>query len=89
MNKEYRILNEKLNIIFEEMMQLKEAYRKEKTLKEIKELECKLDDIKNEIERRKEDDRFESDMVHSRMQYFRGTEQVYSEPKETMEQIER
>lgn len=89
MNREFEILNEKLNILFEELMWLRKDFQKEKNEKEIKELEYKAKDAQKELEYRKDDSRFIFERVDERMRHFRNIECNFPKNEETWERVER
>lgn len=74
MNREFEILNEKLNMLFEEIMWLRRDLQKEKYEKEIKELEYKAKNAQDEINYKKDDSRFLFERIDDRMKHFRNVE---------------
>lgn len=89
MNREFEILNEKLNIIFEELMWLRRDFQKEKHEKEVKELEYKAKDAQKELEYRKDDTRFLFERIDERTNHFRNIERNFPRNDMTCERVER
>lgn len=89
MNREFEILNEKLNIIFEELMWLKKGLLREKYEKEVKELEYKAKDAQREVEHIKDDSRYNNLRLDDRMDHFRNIERNFHRVEETCERVER
>ena len=91
MNREFEILNEKLNIIFEELMWLRRDFKREKYEKEVKELEYKAKNAQDEINYKKDDSRFLFERIDESMNHFRTAELRF--PKNEMncacERVER
>jgi len=73
MNREFEILNEKLNIIFDELINLKRDFLHDTKKKKIKELEYKVEDTKCELERQKDNHRFEEKYLSDRRNWFMDT----------------
>ena len=73
MNREFEILNEKLNIIFEELINLRGAFLHDANKREIKELEYKVKDAKHELEYQKDNHRFENKYLDDRRNWFMDT----------------
>ena len=71
MNREYEILNEKLDTIFEEVMWLRNDLAKIEFDRTKKELEYKLEEAKDKLERHKEDAKWIIENLDERRKYFR------------------
>ena len=84
MNREYEILNEKLDYMFQEIMWLRNDLAKIEFDRTKKELEYKLEDAKDKLERHKEDARWIMENLDERRKYFESIRNRF--PKE--EQIE-
>lgn len=89
MNREFEILNEKLNMLFEEIMWLRRDFQKEKYEKEIKELEYKAKNAQDEINYKKDDSRFIFERIDDRMKHFRNVEFNFPKNEMTCERVER
>lgn len=85
MNREYEILNRKLDVLFEELMWLKHDFQKEKYEKEIKELEYRVKKAQDELNYRREDNRFHFEQLDDKRRIFNQIEQCFlkEEPVET------
>ena len=80
MNREFEILNEKLNTIFEEIMWLRQDFQREKFEKERKELECKVKNAQDELKYKTEDRRFVAERLDDSRNQFRNINNMF--PKE-------
>ena len=85
MNREYEILNRKLDVLFEELMWLRHDFQKEKYEKEIKELEYRVKTAQDELNYRKEDNRFHFEQIDEKRRYFRKIEQEFPKNEEPVE----
>lgn len=89
MNREFEILNRKLTIIYEEIMEMKEAFKQEKHLKEIKELECKAENVKETIKRSKEEQRWQMENMSERKKWFENVDNIFPKEEVAVEMLER
>lgn len=74
MNKEFEILSAKLNILFDELMWLRRDFQRDKLEKEIKELEYKVKNAQDELNYKKEDNRFIFERIDERISQFKNVE---------------
>ena len=88
MSKEFEILNTKLNVLFEELMCLRRDFQKEKYEKEIKELEYKVKNAQDELNYKKEDNRFLFERIDDSRRRFEQIERDFSRIKEPVETME-
>lgn len=77
MNKEFEILNTKLNAIFEEIMWLRYDFQREKYEKETKELEYKIKDAQDNLEKHKENARFSFENFDEKRRSFERINNMY------------
>lgn len=77
MNREFEILNEKLNVLFEELMWLRRDFQRNKYERECKELEYKIKNDQDDLERYKDNARFEFEHFDERQRSFRGITKMY------------
>lgn len=89
MNREFEILNRKLNIIYEEIMEMKEVFKLEKSFKEIKELECEAENIEEKIKRSKEEQRWQMENISERKKWFENVEKIFPKEEVAVEMLER
>lgn len=80
MNREFEILNEKLNNIYNEILYLRQDFEKSKYEQEKKTLEYKLENAQEELERHKENIRFIFENIEEKGKYFRSIQERF--PKE-------
>lgn len=88
MNREFEILNTKLNVLFEELMWLRHDFQKEKYEKEIKELEYKVKNAQDELNYRKEDNRFLFERLDESRRRFDMIERQFPRIEEHVETVE-
>ena len=89
MDREFEILNNKLNFIFEELMWLKKDLKKYEYDKEMKELEYKSKQAQEEVNYKKDDIRYACEIIDDRMKYFRNIELNYPKNEMNCERVER
>ena len=89
MNREFEILNEKLNIIFNELGELRRDFYREKNEKEVKKLEYEAKRAQEEVENRKECVRYECERLDEIAKCFRGIEYRFPRNDMTCERVEK
>ncbi len=89
MNREFEILNRKLDLIFEELMLFERAYRHKVAEEKIKELEYKLETAQDELEYAKEEKSFINDRMDDRTKFFREVETMFPEEITEFQATER
>lgn len=77
MNREFEILNEKLNVLFEELMWLRRDFQRNKYERESKELEYKIKNDQDDLDRYKDNARFVFEQFDERQRNFRGITKMY------------
>lgn len=82
MNREFEILNRKLEIMFEELMWLRRDFQREKYEKEIKELEYKVKKAQDELNCFEDNQRFIFERLDEARDRFHRIE--YEFPKEEL-----
>lgn len=82
MNKEFEILNRKLDMIFDEIIWLRKDVECEKSMRERKELESELKYCQSRLEDRKESLRFICENYDATRNSFRFIERDYHSPVE-------
>lgn len=92
MNKEFKILNKKLDVLFDELLWLRRDLQRDKTEKEIKELEYKVKDSQKDLEFKKEDSRFFHERIDERRRFFMNIERefgMYEKYEQTVEEVKK
>ena len=89
MNREFEILNRKLTIIYEERMEMKEAFKQEKLLKEIKELEYEVEKTKEKIERTKDEQKWQLENISGRKKWFENIDNIFHKEEVEVGTVER
>lgn len=89
MNREFEILNRKLTIIYEEIMEMKELFKVERNSKKIKELEYELENTKEKIDHTKEDQKWQLENISERKKWFRDIDDLFPKEEVAVEMLER
>lgn len=89
MNREFEILNRKLTIIYEEIMEMKELFKVERNFKQIKELEYELENTKEKIERTKEERKWQLENISERKKWFENVDNIFPKEEVAVEMLER
>lgn len=89
MNKDYEILNEKIDYMFEEIMILKKGLLRQDYEKTEKELKYKLEEAQHELDRHKENLRWQFENLDERRKYFRTIKDRFPTPLEKPIPIEK
>ena len=71
MSRDYEILNEKIDYIFEELMWLRSDFEKKEYERVEKELKYKVENAQEELDRHKENLRWQFENLDERRRYFR------------------
>jgi hypothetical protein len=89
MNREFEILNRKLDLIYEELMLFESAYRHNKADEKTKELEYKAESAQGELEYAKSENKFINERIEERARFFRNVEEIFSRENTGFQQTER
>lgn len=89
MNREFEILNEKLNIIFNELEELRRDFYREISEKDVKKLEYEAKRAQEEVENRKSCVRFDFERLGEIERGFRNIEYRFPRNDMTCEKVER
>ena len=89
MNREFEILNRKLTIIYEEIMEMKELFKVERNFKQIKELEYELENTKEKIERTKDEQKWQLENISERKKWFENVDNIFPKEEVAVEMLER
>jgi hypothetical protein len=89
MNRDYEILNEKLDYMFEELMWLRSDFEKKEFERVEKELKYKLEDAQHDLERHKQDARWIMENLDERRKYYKTIKDRFPAPLEKpMEKVD-
>ena len=89
MNREFEILNRKLDLIYEELMLFERAYRHNITDEKTKELEYKVENAQDELEYAKSENKFINERMDERTKFYREIETMFPEKITEFQSIER
>lgn len=89
MNREFEILNRKLDLIYEELMLFERAYRNNKADEKTKELEYKVKNAQVELECAKSENKFINERMDERTELYRKIETMFPEKITEFQPIER
>lgn len=89
MNREFEILNRKLDLIYEELMLFERAYRHNIADEKTKELEYKAENAQGELEYAKGENRFINERMDERTKFYREIETIFPEKITEFQPIER
>lgn len=89
MNREFEILNKKLDLIYEELMEMKEIFKIERNSKKIKELEYELESTKENIDRTREEQKWQLENISERKKWFRDIGELFPKEEVAVETLER
>lgn len=89
MNREFEILNRKLDLIYEELMLFERAYRHNITDEKTKELEYKVENAQGELEYAKSENKFINERMDERTKFYREIETMFPEKITEFQSIER
>lgn len=89
MNREFEILNRKLDLIYEEIMEMKEIFKIERNSKKIKELEYELESTKENIDRTREEQKWQLENISERKKWFRDIDDLFPKEEVAVEKLER
>lgn len=89
MNREFEILNRKLDMLFDELLWLRRDFQRDKFEKEIKELEYKVKKEQDELNFRKENNRFIFDELDNTRNRFYSIEREFPKNEMNCERVER
>ena len=88
MNRDYEILNEKIDYIFEELMCLRSDFIKKEYERVEKELKYKVENAEEELNRHKQDIRWIFENLDERRKYYTSIKDRFP-VREDREEIER
>ena len=88
MNRDYEILNEKIDYIFEELMWLRSDFIKKEYERVEKELKYKVENAEEELNRHKQDIRWIFENLDERRKYYKSIKDRFP-VREVREEIER
>lgn len=86
MERELEILNNKIDYIFEELMNLKQGLTREAYEREEKELKCKLETAEWDLKNHREDIRWRMEDIDGRRKYYLSIKDRF--PKESTNEIQ-
>lgn len=89
MNREFEILNRKLDMIFDEIIWLKKDLEQEKCIKECKELENELKYRQSELEDRKGSLRFRCENYDLTRREFQNIERCFPKTEMNCERVDK
>lgn len=89
MNREFEILNRKVDLIYEELMLFERAYQHNITDEKTKELEYKAENAQGELEYAKSENKFINERMDERTKFYREIETMFPEKITEFQPIER